>query len=92
MKPTKMPALAMLVLVLCHLLFPLAMAPVFAAPLAGLLWQKAGWPNAVPVNLLLSGALAALMGFVYWQTLPPLGRVLQRRETTILGVVTVEVE
>ncbi len=92
MKPTKMPALAMLVMVLCHLLFPLAMAPVFAAPLADLLWRKAGWPNAVPVNLLLSGALAALMGFVYWQTLQPLGRVLQRRETTILGVVTVEVD
>jgi len=92
MKPTKMPGLAMLVMVLCHLLFPVAMMPVFVAPLAELLWRKAGWPNAIPVNLLLSGALAALMGFVYWQTLDPFGRLLQRRETKILGVVTVEVE
>jgi hypothetical protein len=92
MKPTKMPALAMLLMVLCHLLFPMAMLPVFVPPLAELLWQKAGWPSAVPVNLLLSGMLAALMAFVYWQTLDPLGRLLQRRETKILGIITVEVE
>ena len=92
MKPTKMPGLAMLLMVLCHLLFPVAMLPVFVPPLAELVWQKAGWPSAVPVNLLLSGTLAALMAFVYWQTLGPLGRLLQRRETKILGVVTVEVE
>jgi len=92
MKPTKMPGLAMLLMVLCHLLFPVAMLPVFVPPLAELVWQKAGWPSALPVNLLLSGTLAALMAFVYWQTLGPLGRLLQRRETKILGVVTVEVE
>ena len=36
--------------------------------------------------------LAALTGFAYWQALGPLGRLLQRRETKILSVVTVEVE
>jgi len=87
-----MPALATLVMVLCHLLFPLAMAPVFAPPLAGFLWQKLGWPTVVPVNLLLSAGMAALAVFAYWQTLEPLGRLLQRRETRILGIVTVEVE
>ena len=46
----------------------------------------------VPVNLILSVLLAALAAFAYWQTLGPLGRLLQRRETKILGVVTVEVE
>ncbi len=92
MKPTKMPGLTMLVMVACHLLFPLAMAPVFAAPLAELLWRQSSWPQSVPVNLLLSAALAALIGFVYWRTLAPLGRLLQRRETKILSVVTVEVE
>jgi hypothetical protein len=92
LKPTKMPGLAMLVMILCHLLFPLAMAPVFLPPLAALLWRLGGWPEAVPVNLLLSAALAALTAFAYWQTLAPLGRLLQRRETKILGVVTVEVE
>jgi hypothetical protein len=32
------------------------------------------------------------MIFVYWLTLTPLGRLLQRRETKILGIITVEVE
>jgi hypothetical protein len=92
MKPTKMPGLAMVVMMICHMLFPVAMVPAFVPPLAGLLWQKAGWSNMVPVNLLLSIALAVLTGLAYWQTLGPLGRLLQRRETKILGVVTVEVE
>jgi hypothetical protein len=92
MKPTKMPGLAMAVMILCHLLFPAAMVPVFVPPLGQLLWQAAGWPGAVPVNLLLSVMLAVAIGFVYWHALDPLGRLLQRRETKILGVVTVEVE
>ncbi len=92
MKPTKMPGLAMLVMILCQMLFPVAMAPAFAPPLAELLWRLAGWPGGVPVNLILSVLLAALAAVAYWQTLGPLGRLLQRRETKILGVVTVEVE
>jgi ABC-2 type transport system permease protein len=92
MKPTKMPGLAIVTILLCQLLFPLAMAPAFLPPLAGFLWQQAGWPAAVPVNLILSALLAALLAFVYWQTLGPLGRLLQRRETRILSIVTVEVE
>jgi ABC-2 type transport system permease protein len=92
MKPTKMPGLAMLLMVLCHLFFPLAMLPVFLPPLAELLWRQAGWPAAVPVNLLLSVVIAALIGLAYWQALGPLGRLLQRRETKILAIVTVEVE
>jgi hypothetical protein len=92
MKPTKMPGLAMLVMILCQMLFPAAMSPAFAPPLAELLWRLAGWPGGVPVNLILSVLLAALAAVAYWQTLGPLGRLLQRRETKILGVVTVEVE
>jgi hypothetical protein len=92
LKPTKMPGLAMLAMILCHMLIPVAMAPAFAPPLAELLWRQAGWPDVVPVNLILSVLLAALAAFAYWQTLGPLGRLLQRRETKILGVVTVEVE
>ena len=92
LKPTKMPGLAMLVMILCQMLFPVAMAPAFVPPLAELLWRQAGWPGVVPVNLMLSVLLAALAAFAYWQTLGPLGRLLQRRETKILEVVTVEVE
>ena len=92
LKPTKLPGLAMLVTILCQMLFPLAMTPAFAPPLAELLWRMAGWPDVVPVNLILSILLATLAAVAYWQTLGPLGRLLQRRETKILGVVTVEVE
>ena len=76
---------------LCHMLFPLAIVPAFVPPLADLLWRAAGSSNAVPVNLILSVILAALAGLAYWQALRPLGRLLQRRETRILAVVTVEV-
>jgi hypothetical protein len=92
MKPTKMPGLAMLAMILSRMFFPAVMTPAFVPPLAELLWRMAGWPDMVPVNLILSLLLAALMVFAYWQTLSPLGRLLQRRETKILGVVTVEVE
>jgi len=92
MKPTKLPGLAMLLLMACHILFPIAMAPVFVPPLAEFLWRHAGWPDVVPVNLILSVVLAAVMALGYWQSLVPLGRLLQRRETRILGVVTVEVD
>ncbi|MGD1089569.1 MAG: hypothetical protein ABR955_12735 [Verrucomicrobiota bacterium] len=92
LKATKLPGLIMLAIVLCQMLFPVIMTPVLVPPLAELLWQKAGWPPAVPVNLLLSVVLAALVAFLYWQTLAPLGRLLQRRETKILNVVTADVE
>jgi hypothetical protein len=57
-----------------------------------LLWRHLGWPAFVPVNLLVSALLAAVMLLIYWQSLAPLGRLLQRRETKILQVITVEVE
>jgi len=92
LKPTKMPGLAMLVMVLCQMLFPVAMSPAFVPPLLELLWRHAGWPDLVPVNLIASVLLAMLAAAAYWQLLGPLGRLLQRRETNILAVVTVEVE
>jgi len=92
MKPTKMPALAMFVMILCQFLLPVALAPVFVAPLLAWLWQRADLPAFVPVNLICSAALCGVMLLVYWLLLTPLGHLLQRRETKILGVVTVEVE
>lgn len=91
-KPTKLPGLAMLVLMGCQMLFPTTMAPVFAGPLLAVLWQHLGWPGFVPVNLLVSAALLAGLVTLYWSTLTPLGRLLQRREPKILSVITVEVE
>ena len=92
MKPTKLPARAMLTMVLFQLLFPVVMVPVFAPPLLEWLWQLAGWPVLFPVNLILSALLATLAAILYWQTLEPLGRLLQRREIKILNTVTAEQE
>lgn len=92
MKPTKMPGQAMLLMFACHLLFPVAMSPVAVPPLAGMLWHMANWPAFVPVNLILSAGMFALLATVYWLTLDPLGNALQKRETKILSTVTSEVE
>ena len=54
LKPTKMPALAMFVMVVSQLSFPLALTPAFIPPLAGFLWERAGGPPAALVNLVLS--------------------------------------
>lgn len=93
LKPTKMPGSAMFMLFVSQLSFPLAISPAFIPPLVGFLWERWGGPlPASVVNLMLSVALAAVMGLVYWLTLNPLGRLLQRRETKILTVVSAEVE
>jgi hypothetical protein len=92
LKPTKMPALATIAMVFCHMFFPVIMVPVFAPPLLELLWRYADWPAVVPVNLIGSMALAGLTAFLYWQTLGSYGRLLQQREIKILNTVTAEQE
>jgi hypothetical protein len=92
MKPTKMPGLAMIVMLVCQLMFPFALTPLFAGPLAGWLWARAGGPPAAVVNLCVSVALTAIVALAYKKTLAPLGRLLHRRETAILTVVSVEVD
>jgi ABC-2 type transport system permease protein len=92
LKPTKMPALAVLTMVVCQLLFPVVMVPVFVPALLEWLWRLAGWPALVPVNLILSALLATLAAMLYWRTLEPLGRLLHRREIKILNTVTAEQE
>jgi hypothetical protein len=92
LKPTKVPGMAMVMIVLGQLLFPLIMAPLFLPPLAGLFSGRLGGPPAMLVNVVLSAVMAAVMAVVYWHVLGPLGRLLRRRETQILGIVTVDVE
>jgi hypothetical protein len=92
MKPTKMPALAMLGMIAAQLLFPIFMLPVLLPPVFELLWRTAGGTPFVPVSLLLSLLLATLAALLYWQTLAPLGGLLQRREIKILNRVTAEQE
>jgi hypothetical protein len=92
LKPTKVPALTTLFIVLSHMLFPTAAAPIFLPALSGLLCAQARWLPAAPVNVVLSAAMLVLLAFLYRLTLPGLGRLLQRRETKILDVVTQEIE
>jgi len=92
MKPTKAPAKVKALIVLSHLLFPLAMVPIFIPPTLGLLSEYLGWLPAGPVNLLLSLIWLAVVACLYWRSLASLGSFLQRREKDILQAVTQEVE
>ena len=65
---------------------------LFRSPLLAFLWHRADLPSFVPVNLICSTVLCGMLVLIYWQALTPMGRLLQRREAKILGVVTVEVE
>jgi hypothetical protein len=92
MRPTKMPALARVLLVVSQLLLPLVMLPAFLPPALQFVWRRLAFPEMVPVNLVASIVVAALAGVVYWRALGPLGRLLYRREGAILQAVTVEQE
>jgi len=92
MKPTKMPGMAMLVMVLCQFVVPLAMFPLFVPALVEFLLRSSNWASTIPINLFFSAAFALLMVFAYWRMIETFGRLLQRRETKILSVVTAEVE
>jgi hypothetical protein len=92
MNPTKLPALAMLLLVISQLSMPLIMSPAFIPPLAGFLSERAGGPPAALVNFLLSLVTAVIVAFVYWRSLRPTGRLLHRREMKILQTVSAAVE
>src|SRR5262249_32940335 len=92
MKASKMPAKAMLFMLLGTILIPVIVLPVFLAPLAELLWRLAGGPAVVPVSLICSAGVAAVASVAYWVSLNPLGRLLQSREIEVLKTVTAEME
>jgi len=92
LKPTKSSTKTGVLIFLSRMFFPIIMAPIFFPPAMGLLWSKAGWLPAAPVNLLFSAVILALLAFFYRLSLNPLGELLQRREKQILEVVTKEIE
>ena len=92
MKPTKLPGLAMLVLILCQLLMPVVMLPVFLSPTLDVFAHTLGLSGFIPVNLLFSMFFCGLLALAYWLALAPLGRLLHERETKILEKVSVDVE
>jgi len=88
LKPSKQSWQTSLLLMLVHMSFPLLVSPVFIPPALGLVAGHFGVPFASLVNPACGLVLAAVCAVVYVQTLRPLGRLLQRRETRILRVVT----
>ncbi len=92
LKPTKMSGTTKLLLFVTHLMLPVAMLPVFLPAGLGLL---AGLFDGLPgaaIMLLCAALLVVCAALLYWKTLEPLGKLLQRREQAILQVVTQEVE
>src|SRR5205085_3361253 len=92
LKPTKTSLKTALMIFLSHLLFPVVLVPIFIPPVLEILFSAFGWMPALPVNLLLSLALAIGAGLLYRTSLHGLGALLQRRERSILQIVTAEVE
>jgi len=88
LKPTKQSWQTTLGVLAVHFLFPLFIAPVFLPPLLGWVAERLGGLPAAPVNLLATLLLLGLFAMLYGFTLRPLGRLLQRRETNILRLVT----
>ena len=91
-KPSRMPALSMLVVVLLQLGMPLALTPALLPALAGYLSEERGGPPAAAVNAALSALLVLAMGWAYARTLAPLGRWLHRREPEIIRALSDNVE
>ena len=74
------------------LLLPV-ISPLLALPPGlHLLCNYLGWPSWVPVGPLAAALVFPLVGWLYWLVLPLQGRLLQRREQTILLEVTEETE
>jgi hypothetical protein len=92
MKATKLPPGAWLSVLGTMFGLPILNAPVFAGPLAVLLGHYAHWRHPVAVDLAISLVMTAVVVGAHAASLPSVERLLQRRETTILGRVTVEHE
>lgn len=92
MKATKMTGITALLVFVSHFVSMAAIVPVFFPPLLGMLIGYVTPISAAVATLLCAAVLAALAALLYWQTLAPLGRLLERREPKILEMVTHEVE
>ena len=88
LKPSKQSWRTQVAIMVVHLLFPMIISVVFIPPAIGFGVERLGWLPAAPVNLLGALVLIGVFAVLYWFTLRPLGRLLQRREPKILSAVT----
>jgi ABC-2 type transport system permease protein len=67
---------------------PLVLSPISIPPLLRLLFRRMGWLPWLPIDLLAATAVLIATITLYWFVLPAQGRLLQRREQSILREVT----
>jgi hypothetical protein len=90
LKPTKMKLTNQLVLMLTNFtVLPVGFVLIFLPAVLGLVF---GGSTGLIVSLSCAALWAFLAALLYWLTLEPLGKLLQRREQKILQIVTHEVE
>ncbi len=92
LKPTKMPAKNVLIMLVFTLLFPLYMLPALAGPLVGMLTTFSGSRFGMLLNVGVSAAVCVGTLFLYVLSIRPMGALLQRSERDILQAVTSELE
>lgn len=85
-------AIVFIVFAISFLLLPILSLPLMIPPALELLFSAQGWAPWLPVNLLATIGMLAAIASLYWRLLPFQGRLLQRREQTILREVTEETE
>ncbi len=74
------------------LTLPVVMTPILIPPALQALFSFQGWLPWLPINLLASSAMLVAIAALYRVVLPVEGRLLHRREQTILREVTEELE
>jgi ABC-2 type transport system permease protein len=90
LKPTKMKLTTQLMIMITNFsVLPAGFALIFLPSLLGLI---CGESTGSIVALICAALWAFLAALLYWLTLEPLGKLLQRREQKILQIVTQEVE
>lgn len=85
-------AIVFVAVLLSMLVTPILMAPAFIPPALNYAFAHFGWLPWLPVNLLASIVILALVIGLYWLLLPFQGRLLQAAEKRILREVTEETE
>ncbi len=88
----KVKPVVMLGVLITMLSLPLILLPMLVAPGLQILFTYMDWTPWLPVNLLASVPMLAIVAAVYWLLLPLQGRLLQKREQLILREVTEELE
>jgi hypothetical protein len=92
LRARKPKAIVFLAVMISFIILPVLSVPLMIPATLELLFSLHGWVPWLPVNLLVTVAMLAAIGCLYWSLLPFQGRLLQRREQTILCEVTEDTE